>query len=157
MMIGGELYEWRKLTVTDLLNVIATRSKRAAGFQMCDVGRQSGYLIQPALFRGWIRHRTEQAFGVRISRSSKELSGSCLLEDLTGVHHDDVIRHAGDHAEVVSYQNHTRAGLLFELFDELEDLRLNCDVESSGWLVGNQQLRFAGKRHRDHYTLPHAT
>ena len=123
---------------------------------MRDVGRQSGYLIQLAVFRGRIGHRTKQTFGVWISRSSKELVGSCLLEDFSGVHHDYVIGHTGNHAEVVCYQDHTGARLVFELFDELEDLGLNRDVESGGCLVRNQQLRFAGKRHRDHHALPHA-
>ena len=40
--------------------------------------------------------------------------------------------------------------------DELEDLRLDRDVERGRRLVGDQQLRLAGQRHGDHHALAHA-
>ena len=40
--------------------------------------------------------------------------------------------------------------------DQVEDLRLHGDVERGGRLVGDQQLRVADQRHRDHRALPHA-
>jgi hypothetical protein len=36
---------------------------------------------------------------------------------------------------------------------QLEDLALDRDVQRSGRLVGDQQLRLAGERHRDHHAL----
>ena len=39
---------------------------------------------------------------------------------------------------------------------QLEDLRLDGDVERGGRLVGDQQPRVAGERHRDHHALAHA-
>ena len=39
---------------------------------------------------------------------------------------------------------------------EVEDLRLDGDVERGGRLVGDEQLRVAGERHRDHHPLAHA-
>ena len=39
---------------------------------------------------------------------------------------------------------------------QLEDLRLDGDVERGGRLVGDEQLRLAGQRHRDHHALAHA-
>ena len=38
---------------------------------------------------------------------------------------------------------------------QVEDLRLDGDVECGGRLVGQQQVGLAGKRHRDHRPLPH--
>ena len=40
--------------------------------------------------------------------------------------------------------------------DQVEDLRLDRDVERGGRLVGDQQLRIAGERHGDHHALAHA-
>ena len=40
--------------------------------------------------------------------------------------------------------------------EQVEDLRLDGDVERGGRLVGDQQLRVVGQRHRDHGALPHA-
>ncbi|MGY4462856.1 hypothetical protein ACVWYI_006816 [Bradyrhizobium sp. LB13.1] len=45
--------------------------------------------------------------------------------------------------------------LVLELLQQLQDLRLNGDVERSGRLVGDQEFRLAGQRHRDHHALPH--
>ena len=39
---------------------------------------------------------------------------------------------------------------------QVEDLRLDGDVERGGRLVGDQQRRLAGQRHGDHRPLPHA-
>ena len=39
---------------------------------------------------------------------------------------------------------------------QLQDLVLDGDVERRGRLVGQQQLRPAGQRDRDHRALPHA-
>ena len=39
---------------------------------------------------------------------------------------------------------------------QLQDLRLDGDVERGGGLVGDQEPRVAGQRHRDHHALAHA-
>ncbi|UGA37136.1 hypothetical protein JOS77_23880 [Chromobacterium haemolyticum] len=37
--------------------------------------------------------------------------------------------------------------------DQLQDLLLDGHVQRGGGFVGNQQLGFAGDRHRDHHPL----
>ena len=46
--------------------------------------------------------------------------------------------------------------LLLQPLQQRQDLRLDGDVEGGGRLVGDQQLRPADQRHRDHDPLPHA-
>ena len=48
------------------------------------------------------------------------------------------------------------AGLARQLLQQVEDLRLHGDVERGGRLVGDDQPRLAGQRHRDHRALAHA-
>jgi hypothetical protein len=43
-----------------------------------------------------------------------------------------------------------------QLAQQLEDLRRDRHVECRGRLVGDEQARLAGQRHRDHHALPHA-
>ena len=43
-----------------------------------------------------------------------------------------------------------------QLAQQIEDLRLDGDVERGGRLVGDQQLRPAGERHGDHHPLAQA-
>ena len=38
--------------------------------------------------------------------------------------------------------------------EQLQDVRLDRDVERGGRLVGDQQRGVVGKRHRDHHALP---
>ena len=45
---------------------------------------------------------------------------------------------------------------LLQLQHQVEDLRLDGDVERGGRLVGDQQRRIAGQRHGDHHALAHA-
>ena len=68
-----------------------------------------------------------------------------------------MISHAGHHPEIVRDENHTRAGILLELLDQLKNLRLDCDVESRRWFVSDQKFRRARQSHCDHHPLTHAT
>ena len=61
----------------------------------------------------------------------------------------------GDDAEVVRDQDQRHVALGDERLQQLEDLRLDRHVERRRRLVGDQQLRLAGERHRDHRPLPH--
>src|SRR5262252_85551 len=60
------------------------------------------------------------------------------------------------YAQVVRDDDDRRTVLLLEAGDEIQDLRLHRDVECRGRLVGDQQLRVAAQRHRDHRALAHA-
>ncbi len=48
------------------------------------------------------------------------------------------------------------AELLLQLQHQVEDLRLDGDVERRGRLVGDQHARIAGQRDGDHHALAHA-
>ena len=52
------------------------------------------------------------------------------------------------------HDGHAEARL--QLAQQLEDLRLDGDVERGRRLVGDQQLGVAGERHGDHHALAHA-
>ena len=53
-------------------------------------------------------------------------------------------------------EHHRGAKLFSHAVDELQDLRLDGDVERRGGLVADEQLRLAGERHGDHDALAHA-
>ena len=66
------------------------------------------------------------------------------------------MRHARDHAEVVRDQQHAHPLPALDVGEQVEHLGLDGDVERGGRLVGDQQLRPSGERHRDHDALLHA-
>src|SRR6185295_1135235 len=57
--------------------------------------------------------------------------------------------------EIVRDHHDRGVELLAQAIDELEDLRLDGDVERGRRLVGDQQLRVVDERHRDHHALAH--
>ena len=101
-------------------------------------------------------HRADQALGVRVERLAEQGPHVGLLDDLARVHHRDPVAHLGDDAEVVGDEDDGRARLALEAPHQVQDLRLDGHVEGGRRLVCDQQLRLAGKRHRDHHALRHA-
>src|SRR2546421_7389442 len=125
MMIASQLYEGRKFTRANFFSAFTTWRKRTTCGQMREIGRLSRNLIKLAMFSHWIRNRTQQSPCVRIPGLLKEISGWRLLKNFSGVHHDNVIGHPGDYAEIMGYQNYAGAGFRFQLLYQLKDLCLN--------------------------------
>src|SRR5437660_1217718 len=106
MMIASQLYERRKFTRAYLFSSFTTRRKRTTRGQTREIGRLSRNLIKLAMFSHWIRNRTQQPSRVGIAGLLKEFSGWRLFENLSGVHHDHVIGHPRDDAEIMRNQNY---------------------------------------------------
>ena len=77
------------------------------------------------------------------------------LGDPAGVHDGDLVGRLRDDAEVVRDEDDGGAVLALELADQVEDLRLDGDVERRRRLVGDQDLGLEDERHRDHHALAH--
>ncbi len=101
-----------------------------------------------------LRQAVEQPPSVGVLRTGEELAGGPLLNDPPGVHHRDLVAHLGNHPEVVGDEEHRRAGGALQRAHQLQDLSLDRNVERGRRLVGDQQLRRACQRHRDHRPLP---
>ena len=103
-----------------------------------------------------MRDRAEQALGVGMAGIVEQLVGGGLLDLAAGIHHHDPVGVLGDHAHVVGDQDDGGAERLLQLAHQVEDLRLDGDVERGGRLVGDQHLGIARQRHGDHHALAHA-
>src|SRR5918994_2402341 len=102
------------------------------------------------------RDRLQQRLGVRVLRVVEERDDIGPLDHLAEVHDDDFFGHLGDDTEVVGDQHHRHPGSLLDVSDQIEDLGFSGDIKGCRRLVGDEQLRLAGERHRDHRPLPHA-
>ena len=78
------------------------------------------------------------------------------FNDFAGIHHGDLVAHFGDDAEIVGDQNDRSAACGLQLAHQIENLRLQGDIERGGRLVRDQEFWIASERHRDHHTLAHA-
>ena len=59
-------------------------------------------------------------------------------------------------SEIVSDQPERRVPLAHKVHHEIEDLRLDGDVEPARRLVGDEELRLVEQRHGDQHALRHA-
>src|ERR1041384_7867390 len=136
------------LLVRDLLagafraRLRTTGRKRTARRQVAERRHNARNFLKP---RCAARNRIHQAAGIRVERPGEELADRRFLHFAPGVHHDDALGNLGDHAEVVRDHDHRRAEAALQPADQLEDLRLDGDVERGGRLVGDQHPGTAGE------------
>ena len=93
------------------------------------------------------------ALGVGMLRRLEDVGDVVLLDDLAVLHHADPVGDLAHDVEVVGDEQHGHAEAALQILQKLEDLRLHGDVERGGRLVGDQQVRLVGERHRDHHAL----
>ena len=87
-------------------------------------------------------------------RRPEDVGRHAILDDRTVLHYVDALRHLANDAEIVSDEQHRHPHLAAELLQQLQNLRLDGDVESGRRLVCDEQVGLIGERHCDHYALP---
>src|SRR6516164_6511300 len=98
----------------------------------------------------------EETDRVGVLRGCEQHIDRRTLDDLARIHDGDLVANLGDHSEIVGYENDRGIGGGLQVTHEVEDLRLNGDVERRRGLVGNQELRIASECESDHCPLAHA-
>ena len=91
-----------------------------------------------------------------MQRPREHALGGAALDQARRIHHVHAVGVARDDAEIVRDDDDRDAEPARQVLHQLEDLRLDGDVERGGRLVGDEQLRIAGKPDRDHHALAHA-
>ena len=97
----------------------------------------------------------QQPSRVRVARLTEQCPARRHLHGPACVHHDHLVGHLSDDAEVVRDQDDRRAEFLLHAAEQPDDLRLHRHVECRGRLVGDEQPRIERQRHRDHRALQH--
>ena len=69
-----------------------------------------------------------------------ELIARASLHNLAEVHHRHAVAHVTHHREVVGDEHQRQSHVALKLAQQVEDLRLDRDVESGDRLIGDQQL-----------------
>ena len=151
------LLEGRRLDPAVVLDVGAAGGEGAARRRIDQVGRAAADGLELGVARVLDpRDRAQQRLGVRVLHAGEQRRGRRVLDDPPAVHDRDLVGPAGDDAEVVGDQHHRHVAVGLVVLEQVQDLGLHGDVERRGRLVGEQQLRPAGQRQRDHHPLPHA-
>ena len=113
-------------------------------------GRDAGVVL--ALVAGH-HHGAARLLG---ALAGEVAAGVVAVDDAAAVEHHDAVAVIGDDAVFLGDQQHRGMRALHRLPELVEELRLDGDVEAAGRLVGDQQLRHRGERHRDQHALGHA-
>ena len=90
---------------------------------------------------------------IRVLRMVEHLLDGTLLDDPALGHHADPVGHLAHDAEVVGDEQQRHAVARLQGLQELQDLRLDGDVERRRRLVGDQEVGLVGERHGDHHAL----
>src|SRR5262245_45404485 len=135
--------------------IAAAWMEGAAGRWVRQVGRLAGDGIE-RLFAAKLGHGAEQCAGVGMFRRAEKIAYGAHLHDASGVHHRHLIAHLRDNPEVVGDKDQCNTGLLLNIHEQVQILRLNGDIEIGGGLVGDYELGPAGKRDGANDALAHA-
>src|SRR5438309_166447 len=134
----------------------AAGGEGAARWQRAQIRRRAGDGDEGVPLLAAADRGVHQPFRVGMRGPAEQLANGRLLHDAAGVHDGGVVRDLGGDAEVVRDEDDGETEALLEIAQEPEDLRLHGHVERGGRLVGEQQLRLARERDRDHRALAHA-
>ena len=119
----------------------AARVERAAGRRREQARRLPGDRLEPLEVGVEPREAVHQPDRVRVARGLKIVVDVAELDDAARVHHDDAVGELGDQAEVVRDEDDRRVRLLLRGAHDLDDLRLDRDVERRRRLVGDEDPR----------------
>ena len=92
-----------------------------------------------------------------MSGSREQLLTRRLLNNLSGIHHPDLMCHLRDYAQIMCYQQQRHTSFLLRIAQQFKHLRLYGHVESGSGFVCDQQLGLSGHCHGYHHALFHAT
>ena len=133
----------------------AARGERAAGRERTGIGRVAGEpercLPEPQVADR--RERGRERLRVRVARLVEHRGRRALLDDAPGVHDRQTLAARREHRQVVGDEHHREPEVGLQLLEQREHLGLHHHVERGGRLVGDQEVRAARERHRDHHPL----
>ena len=104
----------RDIRAADVHDMLAAWVKATAGRRINQVGIMPGMPSQAAAAHIFLRHRCDQAAGVRVLRVLEEFAHGRLFDNATGIHDRDAFTAAGDHAQIVRDQQHGQAKLRYQ-------------------------------------------
>ena len=152
-MRGIDLQQLRRLAPAALESEFAALGEAAAGEFPGERRHLPGNLRERPRALRRAGERRKELLRVRVLRRAKERFAWRDFHDLARVHHRHAVGHLRHDAEVVRDEQERHAALALQLRQQLEDLRLDGDVECGGRLVGDQHFGIHRERARDHHAL----
>ena len=150
-------HERRRGDGADLLGLRASRVEVAAGRRVDRRGHVTGEddpLAPVGEVRVRDRGRGQQRGGVGVAGMGVKLRCVGEFDDPPQVHDRDPVTDVLDHRQVVGDEHVGEAELALEVGEQVEDLRLDGNVQGGHRLVADDQCRLQGECPRDPDPLP---
>ena len=131
--------------------------KGAARRQVGEIGRRARDRHQTGSFRhGVAGARCQEPLRIRMCGCPNDVGAWPHLDDTAAIHDSDAVGYLDRDADVVGDEDDCEPLFALELAQKQEHLDLVGGVERGGGFVGEQDLRPARQRERDHGALAHA-
>ena len=99
------------------------------------------------------RHSAQQKPSVRVTGSGKEFLHRTRFDNLSCIHQCHAVGITAHQRQIVRDEQKRNAALLLQILEQIQNLSLPRDIERRRRLIGNHNVRMAGKRHGDHHAL----
>src|SRR5215475_1510834 len=134
--------------------VRASRAEVAAGGPVDgagDLARED----DPRTCRAWLRdrHRGQQGLGVGVPRRRENLPLVAKLHDLAKIHHGNPMGDVLNDREIVADEQQSQTQISLQLLQQVDNLRLDRDIERGNGLVAHDQVRLSSERTGNRDTL----
>jgi len=100
-------------------------------------------LLSPAGIDGG--HRGKQRLGIGMKWVAVECFAGAAFHDLAQIHHGHAVRDVFDHREIVRDEQIGEVELFAQLDQQVDDLRLNGDIQGRDGLVEHHEARVEGQ------------
>src|SRR5664280_488191 len=101
------------------------------------------------------RNGRQQTVRVRVTRRLEDLFGRRVLDNLASIRDGDGLCHFSDDGEVVGNDENGHTQFLLQSAHQVQNLRLDGDIERRRGFIRDQELRIRGQCHGYHDPLTH--
>src|SRR5258708_24514091 len=95
------------------------------------------------------RHRGQQGLRVGVPGRGENLTFVAQFDDLAEIHHGNPMGDVLDDREIVADEQQRQTQLALQVLQQVDDLRLDGNIERGDGLVAHDQVRFGSERPRD--------
>lgn len=141
-MLRSDLFAFRCHLLAHILGKGTARMEHATGWRI-EGRREFALENDPFFLRPDIRdrYRGQQGLSVGVFWRGEHFVGGGLFDHLPQIHHTDPVRDVADYADVVGDKQKGQAEFGLKRFEQVDDLRLDRQVQGRNGFVTYDQLR----------------
>ena len=97
--------------------------------------------------------RGQQPACIRVHRCFQNLTRAAFQHNFARVHHHDAVTDPRDGPQIVADVDHRHTPIARNIAQQFKDVGLRCHIQTGGWFVQQQGMRFTRQCHRNGHPL----